>query len=85
MSGLDNDIVRQVYDELHECVSDFMKLGYPDEAHEAIVFLMCTMILTRCNLFKTNIEHTMEAAFDSIADYVYNMSEDEDEDEDEDA
>lgn len=81
MSELDKDIVMECYNKLHRVVSNFMNKDYPDEAFEAIVLLMSTAVQTRCIIFKSNVEQTMEDSFDSIADYVYGLTEDEIEEE----
>ena len=78
--SLNNEKILECFDELHESVGHFMRLSYPDEAYEATMLLMSTVICSKCILFKSNIEHTMEETFNEIADYVYGILEDKSED-----
>lgn len=77
MSGLDKDVVMECYDRLHRVMSDYMVDEFIEEAVESALLLASTAIGTKCNFFKSNVEHTLEEAFDTIADYTHGMLEDE--------
>lgn len=81
MSEYDYDkaVVLECFDELHATVGRFLRADCHEEAFEAVWFLVSSVILGKCTVLKTNVEQTMEEAFDSIADYVYGMVEDSDE------
>lgn len=77
MRDLDKDVVMELYDKLHRTVALYMSDEYIEEAVEAVILLTSTAIQTKCAYFQTNVEHTLEDAFDSMADYTHGMMEDE--------
>ena len=77
MSELDKDVVLECYDKLHRALGGYMSDEWIEEGVEAAILLASTAIQTKCVYFNTNVEHTLEDAFDSLADYTYGMMEDE--------
>lgn len=78
MTDLNKDIVMECYNKLHSALGPYMIEECLEEGIEAAILLMSTAIQTKCLFFKANVEHTLEDAFDSIADYTHGMLEDED-------